>query len=198
MTYSILILAFVLNLFQEESEIRVAPGITGAWQSKTIDGKTGLWIITKEHFSITYYKTEPAEFLYTEGGKWSINEKNKMEFIWEYHTTKKELVGQIKTHNVILDGKTIKVADAVWTQVNDGTRGVLQGAWLITGRMRDGEVKSRQPGARKTMKILSASKFQWIAYNSETGDFFGTGGGSYTTVGGRYTEIIEFFSRDNS
>jgi hypothetical protein len=54
------------------------------------------------------------------------------------------------------------------------------------------------PGARKTIKILSASRFQWVALNSETGEFFGTGGGTYTFKDGKYIEQIEFFSRDAS
>jgi hypothetical protein len=54
------------------------------------------------------------------------------------------------------------------------------------------------PGARRTMKILSGTRFQWIAYNTETKEFFGTGGGTYQTQNGKYTENIEFFSRDNS
>ena len=48
------------------------------------------------------------------------------------------------------------------------------------------------------MKILSGSRFQWIAYNTETKEFMGTGGGTYTTTNGEYTENIEFFSRDVS
>ena len=48
------------------------------------------------------------------------------------------------------------------------------------------------------MKILSGTRFQWIAYNSDTGEFLGTGGGTYTTAKGVYTEHIEFFARDNS
>ncbi len=51
---------------------------------------------------------------------------------------------------------------------------------------------------RKTMKILSGTRFQWIAYNVETKEFMGTGGGTYTTTNGKYTENIDFFSRDNS
>ena len=43
------------------------------------------------------------------------------------------------------------------------------------------------------MKILTGSRFQWIAYNTETKQFFGTGGGSYTAKNGVYTENIEFF-----
>ena len=48
------------------------------------------------------------------------------------------------------------------------------------------------------MKMLSGTRFQWIAYNTETKQFMGTGGGTYTTVDGKYTENIEFFSRDDS
>jgi hypothetical protein len=48
------------------------------------------------------------------------------------------------------------------------------------------------------MKILSGTRFQWIAYNTETGEFSGTGGGTYTTVDNQYTENIDFFSRDSS
>ena len=48
------------------------------------------------------------------------------------------------------------------------------------------------------MKILSGTRFQWIAYNTETKEFLGTGGGTYTTDNGKYTENIEFFSRDDS
>jgi len=62
----------------------------------------------------------------------------------------------------------------------------------------NGEERRRTPGVRKTMKILSGTRFQWIAYNTETKEFFGSGGGTYTTQDGKYTEKIEFFSRDNS
>lgn len=48
------------------------------------------------------------------------------------------------------------------------------------------------------MKILSGTRFQWIACNVETKEFFGTGGGNYTTLNGKYTENIEFFSRDST
>jgi len=53
-------------------------------------------------------------------------------------------------------------------------------------------------GPRKTLKILSGTRFQWAAINPETKQFSGTGGGTYTFENGKYTENIEFFSRDNS
>jgi len=65
--------------------------------------------------------------------------------------------------------------------------------------VRDGEVQERDTSRpRKTMKILSGTRFQWIAYNTETKEFKGTGGGTYTTIDGKYTEQIEFFSRDDA
>ena len=37
-----------------------------------------------------------------------------------------------------------------------------------------------------------------VAYNTETKQFMGTGGGTYTARDKEYTENIEFFSRDSS
>ena len=48
------------------------------------------------------------------------------------------------------------------------------------------------------MKILSGTRFQWIAYNTETKKFMGTGGGTYTTKNEEYIENIKFFSRNDS
>ncbi len=59
-------------------------------------------------------------------------------------------------------------------------------------------MKRDTSGPRKTMKILSGTRFQWIAYNTATKEFMGTGGGTYTTIDGKYTENIGFFSRDDS
>src|SRR5690606_688936 len=85
-----------------------------------------------------------------------------------------------------------------WKRIDNGKPGKLAGAWLITGRMQEGKMSQMTPGARRTTKILSGTRFQWIAYNVETKEFSGTGGGTYTTRDGKYTENIEFFSRDNS
>lgn len=47
------------------------------------------------------------------------------------------------------------------------------------------------------MKILVDGYFQWIAFNTNTFSFMGTGGGSYTAENGTYKEKIDYFSRDN-
>ena len=48
------------------------------------------------------------------------------------------------------------------------------------------------------MKVLIDGFFQRIAFNTETFKFSGSGGGEYETVDGKYIEIIQYFSRDDS
>lgn len=69
----------------------------------------------------------------------------------------------------------------------------------MAGRMTDEGVRRRDTSRpRKTMKFLQDGHFQWIAFNTETFQFFGSGGGFYTAQNGIYTENIEFFSRNNT
>jgi hypothetical protein len=183
---------FLLTAFSNQD----ADDFSGGWETKTDNGLTGQWIMAEKHFAITFYKGN--EFQYTYGGSWNLIKDNQIEFTYEFHTADKEKVGQTDNLDYTLKGKNLKIDDLNWKKTDDNTPGALSGAWVITGRERNGEMNTMTPGARKTMKILSGTYFQWIAYNSETGDFMGTGGGDYTTKDGKYTEIIKFFSRDGS
>ena len=75
----------------------------------------------------------------------------------------------------------------------------LNGKWVMSGRYNNGEFRTRNTALpRKTMKVLIDGFFQWIAFNTETFKFSGSGGGEYETVDGKYIEIIQYFSRDDS
>lgn len=181
--------------FQPPNGIDQKPSqLVGAWETASGE-ELGLWIITDKHFSITFYKSD--DFLYTEGGEWKQT-SDGIELMWEYNTQNEATVGTKKVYPISVKGNKLTMEKTEWKRTDDGGPGKLAGAWLITGLSRDGETSVRTPGARRTMKILSGTKFQWIAYNIETKEFFGTGGGSYTTKDGKYTENIEFFSRDDS
>ncbi|WP_224996069.1 membrane or secreted protein [Cesiribacter sp. SM1] len=195
-----LLLILLLSLVTPALQVQpsAAKQLTGAWEVSLPDGTQGLWIIEDDHFSITYYKTATPEFINTEGGKWSLTKDGNIDLQWEFNTRDPELVGQRQALAYKLQDNTLVAGGKSWKRIDNGTPGELKGAWLITGREQSGKMNAMTPGARKTMKILSGTRFQWIAYNSETGDFFGTGGGSYTTRDGKYTENIEFFSRDNA
>ena len=195
MLYALFLASLVFNLSQAQPAQK---DLTGAWTTSASDGTKGLLIVTEEHFSITYYKSEPATFQFTGGGKWELLNDGTVKVLWEFHTSQKELVGQTEDFPINIQGDKLNLMEEKWQKADSGKPGKLSGAWLITGRDQDGKMSTMTPGARKTMKIMSGTKFQWIAYNSETGEFMGTGGGSYTTKDGKYTENIEFFSRDNT
>ncbi len=186
-------------LFVFISDLSIAQSVSpyfGAWIGQGEEGVEGQWIFAEKNFSVTYFKQ--AEFLYTAGGYWSAQEKGKIKVTWEYHSKNADRVGQSEDITAELKGNNLTLDQKLWKRVDDGSPGQLAGAWLITGRYQDGELRERVPGARKTMKILSGKRFQWIAYNVDTKEFLGTGGGNYTTQDGQYTEHITFFSRDNT
>lgn len=177
--------------------------LVGAWEWR--DGnEIHTAIFSQGHYAVTKYDLEGKKFIDTRGGSWEINGKN-LVLKEEFNTVRKEQVGNENQVPFTAKGKELTVSLAhddsgskSWTRLDAGEPGKLAGAWLITGRMVDDGMQKITPGARRTMKILSGTRFQWIAYNTDTKEFFGTGGGTYTTEDGKYTENIEFFSRDNS
>ncbi len=174
--------------------------INGAWESGP-DENHIIMIVTDRYFSAAVYNKKNNTYIGTCGGSWRM-EENKFVEVHEFNTMKPEWVGTEMKSEIILkaDKLFFKTNEGTeeFSRIDNGSPGQLASAWLITGRMTDKGMEKRTLGSRKTMKILSGTRFQWIAYNHETKEFFGTGGGSYTTENGKYTENIDFFSRDNS
>ncbi|MDT0538502.1 MULTISPECIES: membrane or secreted protein [Croceitalea] len=180
-----------------------AQSLIGAWEATgDFGGKNirSVVIFSSNHQVGTFYDAESGAFVGTNGGTWSLEGTTLSETV-EFDTENPERVGSTSSFEIELSTDELKIKDApmVWKRVDNGSPGALAGAWLMSGRKRDGEIQSRDTSRpRKTMKILSGTRFQWIAYNTETKQFMGTGGGNYTTIDGKYTENIEFFSRDDS
>lgn len=174
--------------------------LVGAWQAGTSENQAVL-ICTDRYFSAAIYDLKNKRFVGAYGGSYSLTDDGYVATM-EFHSINPELVGQEVRGSLTVEKNTLSVEEGSgqvqYKRLDDGTPGKLAGAWLITGRVRDGEMSKMTPGARRTMKILSGTRFQWIAYNTETGQFSGTGGGTYTTRNGKYIENIEFFSRDSS
>jgi hypothetical protein len=178
-----------------------AQGITGAWQSSEAGTET-VMIVAEGHFSAATYKNGGKTFVGTRGGKWKAENRSHV-FTDEFNTIEPAKHGVPQTCTITIKKNELLLKEATgkttrYTRIDDGRPGALAGAWLITGRQTDTGMQTITPGDRKTMKILSGTRFQWIAYNSKTNEFFGTGGGTYTTQDGRYTENIGFFSRDST
>ena len=186
------------------SQFLNSQSIDGAWEryETNLAGTNERYvaIFSNGFNSSTVYNNIDGEFISTNGGSWYLDSNLLTQKI-EFDSKNSERVGLTTTFEIELkDNKmTIISTGKTWTKIDDGIPGELNGAWLMSGRFRNGVKSMRNiDRPRKTMKILSGSRFQWIAYNTTTKQFMGTGGGTYKTIDGKYTEQIEFFSRDNS
>lgn len=181
-----------------------AQTVIGAWESLSTSEngeKLKTVVIFSEGYQVlSTYNATTGKFIHTNGGTWKLEGDIMTEKV-EFNTDNSELVGTESSFKVNITDKVFELVDykLKFNRIDKGEPGKLQGAWLMSGRIKDGKTQLRDTNKpRKTMKILSGTRFQWIAYNTETKEFMGTGGGTYTTLDNEYTENIEFFSRDDS
>ncbi len=173
--------------------------IQGAWK-RNLDTAVQYLTLVDDYFSVATFDVSSKKFINTFGGT-AKSDNNKLVGVIEFNTANKSEVKSSYSLSYQFSKKKLELAlggiNVSWEKVDDASD-ALSGNWKITGREQEGKMVAMRPGARKTIKILSGTRFQWAAINSETGEFFGTGGGNYTFKDGKYTENIEFFSRDAS
>ena len=181
-----------------------AQNIIGSWERihSSNDGKElkSIVIFTESHQSISIIENKTGKLIHSNGGTWSLD-GNTMTEVVEFDTDNPERVGSSVVFDIELNNNYLKIvgSDRKFFRNDDGGPGELNGAWLMSSRIRNGVMQKRETNRpRKTMKILSGTRFQWIAYDTSKKTFIATGGGTYTTKNGVYTESIEFFSRDIS
>ena len=177
--------------------IGVSQNITGAW-TRNLDTAVQYLTVVDNYFAVATFNLEGKKFISTRGGT-AMVEKGKMSGVIEFNTVDRTEVKSGYSYDIKLKGNTMMLPlegnAKKWQKVDEATES-LAGNWRITGREQSGTMTPIKPAARKTIKILSGTRFQWAAINMETGEFFGTGGGHYSLKDGTYTEHIEFFSRD--
>lgn len=182
-----------------------AQDLEGSWKLIKTDGEP---VTTEETIRIyqdgyfAYAKKELGTNKFLEAAGGSYDNRNGYSETYDFHTKDTSMVGeQIKFDFLAGEQKfTITTPDGhsqTWERVSSNAND-LSGTWVITGRQRNGDFNRMTPGDRRTVKILGGDRFQWIAFNSETKEFSGTGGGTYSAENGKYTENIFFFSRDDS
>lgn len=173
--------------------------LTGGWhlQQGSIEQ---VLVFQDGYFSHTVFDKVNKKFTSTYGGIYKTNGKT-LTLLIEFDSRSGEEVGkEIRFSHTVTEQQLltdITGTQQPWARIDDG-RDKLAGVWRITGRMVDGKINQMQRGDRKTLKLMSGTRFQWMAINPATKEFFGTGGGTYTFIDGKYTEHIEFFSRDSS
>lgn len=190
-TLSAILFAFSLLCFAQN----------GAWGG-SINGETHQLLMSGGAFAYTIYSATDGDFKSTLGGLVKQEDEDHV-FLIEFASSDTSLIGTAQEWSLAVEGSKMtftpfgkKLALESW---EDESASELQGAWLFSGRERNGELTRRSTDLpRKTMKILSGNHFQWIAYHVTDRKFMGSGGGKYTAKDGVYTEVIEFFSRDKS
>lgn len=171
----------------------------GAW--KSVSGEvTSVLLITPTWFTVTNYQEK--SFIDSYGGTWKQGDAGESNITIYFNTANPSQAGQNANVPVSIENGHLVTSNPgggkqEWTRIDDGA-GALAGNWRITSRETDGKMNPIPLGARRTLKILTGTRFQWVAINVDSGEFFGSGGGTYTFENGTYTEKIEFFSRDNS
>ena len=192
----ILVVVFLISFFINGISQQL---LNGAWHQEKGSVKTIL-IIRSNYFVVATFDQANKKFVQTWGGVCN-QDKDVVSATIEFHSTDKEQVGRkinfsasVKDNLLTTD---IVAGETTWKKT-DNSNTPLSGLWVITGREQNGTMGTIVPGERKTLKILTGTRFQWAAINTATTEFFGTGGGTYTFENGIYTEHIEFFSRDST
>lgn len=184
-----------------------AQNIEGSWKLVSMNGedvtnREVIRIYQDSYFSQGVKALPNNSFMSAAGGEFKLPDDETLSENRDFDTADPDAIGVNKDFNISWEGEDrFKISDGVHTKIWErisAKSDELTGNWVITGRKRNGEMNTMTPGDRRTIKILSGGRFQWIAFNSATKEFSGTGGGIYSAKNGKYIENIEFFSRDDS
>lgn len=183
--------------------------LEGSWilthqNGVSITDKEFIKIYQDGYFAFGAKELDGDKFLYAGGGEYNLDGNVYKEHL-DFLTLDPDQIGTTNTYTLnfandrlvistkIKGEELIEIWERVSQEEDDLTRN-----WVITGRKRGDKISEMTPGPRRTVKILSGGRFQWIAFNSETKAFSGTGGGEYEAKDGKYIEKITFFSKDDS
>ncbi|MDO5509579.1 MAG: hypothetical protein Q4F57_02675 [Weeksellaceae bacterium] len=177
--------------------------LQGSWllvekNGKPVTDREEVALFTDNYFAVSAKSTANNEFLYAYGGYTQQNAEHT-QLTYDFNTQIPETINKSFTSYTRISGDSLiwtrENAQLVWRQISN-RQDELSGVWVFTGRERDGKLSTSTPGDRRTIKILTGGRFQWIAFNSATTEFSGTGGGFYHTQKPDYTEQITVFSRN--
>lgn len=171
--------------------------LDGAWRLTGPSGTTVVLTLADNYLMQTTYA--PDRFVNTRGGVCQRT-GDKLTLTVEFDSADSSRVGQTESYPLTLRNGQLTLAGRPFSRLDEpSAQTTLAGLWRITGRGNEnGQITPMQRGARKTIKLLTGTRFQWAAINPQTKQFFGTGGGTYRFENGQYVETIDFFSRDNS
>lgn len=203
MIFAILALlgSFIFLSMKENKVSNINNSLEGAW-GFSFQGQDFVLLLQDGYCMFTQYSIANKKFVLTSGGPYTIAD-GKLKIKVEFNSADKNKVGQLHEYAFTHQDDTITTImpegglSMTWKRIDAGNEH-LAGNWRITQRKQGDQMVDIPLRSRRTLKLLTSTRFQWAAINIETGEFSGTGGGTYTFKDGKYIENIEFFSRDSS
>lgn len=196
---SLALLSFAPFSNQKSKQSNFSDAIDGAWGTE-FGGKDFILLIQDGYCMFSEFNLTEKKFGFSSGGHFSLS-NDKIIVKTEFNSMEKTDVGQMHEYAYTLSGNTLTTnsqgVELRWNRIDAGS-GNLAGNWRITKRKQNENLIDIPLSSRRTLKLLTSTRFQWAAINIETGEFFGTGGGTYSFEDGVYKENIEFFSRDST
>ena len=133
------------------------------------------WLMLKDNYLIhTSFDKNQKQFHFSRGGPFAVDGQ-KINWKLEFDTRNSKKVGQNETAVFQLSDQSLRLGETQYKLADNGSA-PLAGYYRISGRKQGEQVNEMPLAARKTIKLLTANKFQWAAINTSTGEFFGTGG----------------------
>ena len=157
------------------------------YSSNNEDGTTHRYLMDDDYFIESVFEQADGKFVATRGGFYTKT-GNEILVTYEFNSSFEEDRKKTQTYTPNSSWKSISTA-----------KQALNGKWLMAGRVKAEEEQRRDlTRSRKTMKILLDGHFQWIAFDTASMRFVGSGGGTYSAENGDYVEHIDYFSKDNT
>ncbi|MCH5714921.1 hypothetical protein [Niabella hibiscisoli] len=154
----------------------VADSLEGAW-SLSYGGQDFAMLFEDGYCMFTQYNLKEKKFGLTAGGPFTT-EGGKIRIKTEFNSANKLEVGKMQEYGYKLSGNelttTLEGFELKWKRVDTGEKH-LAGNWRIVKRKQGEEISDIPLRPRRTLKLLTATRFQWAAINVETGEFSGTG-----------------------
>jgi hypothetical protein len=202
---TILALLLSITFFTSKANTETS-SLNGSWQGKDASGNMIIMICSDNYLMFAVYDLSQKKYIKSGGGTYQLSAasgKNIISYKREFNTEDSTVVGLTVANFYNVDKNGLSLSEGPfagnWKRIDESkSPKAMNASWRIKAREgSDFKMQTILKGSRKTLKILSGSRFQWAAFNTDTHQFFGTGGGTYTVKDGKYTENIEFFSRDN-
>lgn len=162
-------------------------------------------ILSDGHFMFAFYNAKTQQFFSAGGGTYTYADGKYTETI-AFHTIDPALAGRSLTFDAKIDGdiwhQTGSInggeLNEVYQRIDDGTGSDLIGTWAQESIINEKGKTKRFSKKNKKLKILSATRFQWVEYNAKKGTFVAAGGGEYDLQNDGYVETLHFFSPDST